>query len=80
VIITDAKENVKLVYDVGTGYKQWMIWNNEANGKYFCPEPQINIVNAPNLDLPAKQIGLVLLNKGESWNETSKLYLESTLG
>jgi aldose 1-epimerase len=79
-IITDNKEKVKLVYDAGTGYKQWMIWNNEANGSYFCPEPQINTVNAPNLDLSAEQIGLVLLKKGESWNETSNLYLESTLG
>jgi aldose 1-epimerase len=77
VIVTDAKEKVKLVYDVGTGYKQWMIWNNEANGKYFCPEPQINTVNAPHLDLPAEQLGLVLLGKGESWNETSKLFIES---
>jgi aldose 1-epimerase len=76
VTITDAKEKVKLVYDAGTAYKQWMIWNNEANGRYFCPEPQINTVNAPNLGLPAEQIGLVLLNKGESWTETSRIYLD----
>ncbi|QGQ98888.1 aldose 1-epimerase [Paenibacillus psychroresistens] len=80
IIITDAKEKLKLVYDVGTGYKQWMIWNNEANGRYFCPEPQINTVNAPNLDLPAEQIGLVLLAQGESWNETSKIFIESVVG
>jgi aldose 1-epimerase len=78
-IITDHKEKVRLVYDAGTGYKQWMIWNNGANGKYFCPEPQINTVNAPNLDLPAEQIGLVLLNKGQSWTETSRLFVESTI-
>jgi aldose 1-epimerase len=78
-IITDTKEKVKLVYDAGTAYKQWMIWNNEANGKYFCPEPQINTVNAPNLELPADQIGLVLLDKGQSWTETSRLYVESII-
>jgi aldose 1-epimerase len=77
MILTDAKEKVRLIYDVGTAYKQWMIWNNEANGKYYCPEPQINTVNAPNLDLAAEQIGLLLLNKGESWTETSRLYCES---
>jgi aldose 1-epimerase len=77
MILTDAKEKVRLVYDVGTAYKQWMIWNNEANGKYYCPEPQINTVNAPNLNLPAGQIGLLLLNRGDSWTETSRLYCES---
>ncbi|MEX2460467.1 MAG: aldose 1-epimerase [Paenibacillaceae bacterium] len=76
-IIIDHKEKVRLVYDVGTNYKHWMIWNNEANGKYFCPEPQINAVNAPNLNLPAEQIGLVLLDKGQSWTETSRLYIET---
>jgi aldose 1-epimerase len=78
-IITDTKEQVRLVYNAGTGYKQWMIWNNEANGQYFCPEPQINTVNAPNLELPAEQIGLVLLDKGQSWTETSRLYVESII-
>jgi aldose 1-epimerase len=77
MILTDAKEQVRLVYDVGTAYKQWMIWNNEANGAYYCPEPQINLVNAPNVDLPAEQTGLLLLNAGESWIETSRLYCEN---
>ena len=45
--LTDEAEKVTLVYDVGTSYKQWMIWNNEATEGFFCPEPQINLVNAP---------------------------------
>jgi aldose 1-epimerase len=77
MMITDAKEQLRVVYNVGTAYKQWMIWNNVANGRYFCPEPQINLVNAPNIDLPAEQTGLLLLNKGESWSETSRLYIEA---
>jgi aldose 1-epimerase len=77
-VVIDHKEKVKLIYDAGAKYKQWMIWNNEANGRYFCPEPQINLVNAPNVDLPVEQTGLLLLNEGESWTETSKIYCEKS--
>lgn len=72
--LTDARAGVKLVYDVGTAYKQWMIWNNEASADYFCPEPQMNLVNAPHSSLPADEIGLIGLEPGEIWEETSRLY------
>ncbi|MEW9698691.1 aldose 1-epimerase [Paenibacillus sp. SI8] len=72
--LTDSRVGVKLVYDVGTSYKQWMIWNNEATEGFFCPEPQMNLVNAPNVNLPAEQIGLVSLEPGEIWEETGRLY------
>ncbi|RUS49094.1 aldose 1-epimerase [Cohnella sp. AR92] len=73
--LTDSREGAKLVYDVGTGYKMWMIWNNAMQGGFFCPEPQINLVNAPNVDLPAEEIGLIGLEQGEVWEETSRLYI-----
>ncbi|MFD0696976.1 aldose 1-epimerase [Paenibacillus sp. GCM10027628] len=73
--LTDAKAGVKLIYDVGTSYKQWMIWNNGATEGFFCPEPQMNLVNAPNVNLPAEQIGLVSLEPGEVWEETGRLYV-----
>jgi aldose 1-epimerase len=73
--LTDTKMGVTLVYDVGTSYKQWMIWNNFANGGFFCPEPQINLVNAPRVKLPPEDIGLFGLAPGELWEETSRLYM-----
>ncbi|AEI41082.1 aldose 1-epimerase [Paenibacillus mucilaginosus] len=73
--LRDHKEGVTLVYDVGTSYKQWMIWNNGASRKFFCPEPQVNLVNAPSVDLPAEEIGLFALEPGAVWEETSRLYL-----
>ncbi|MNV98380.1 Aldose 1-epimerase [compost metagenome] len=72
--LTDTRNKVKLIYDVGTAYKQWMIWNNNATEGFFCPEPQINLVNAPSVDLPHEQIGLFALNKGEIWEATSRMY------
>ena len=75
--LTDSKLGKTLVYDVGTSYKQWMIWNSGASNKFFCPEPQINLVNAPNVDLPAEDIGLFSLEPGEIWEETARIYLKS---
>ncbi|WP_151734732.1 aldose 1-epimerase ['Paenibacillus yunnanensis' Narsing Rao et al. 2020] len=74
--LTDTKAGVTLVYDVGTSYKQWMIWNNGATEGFFCPEPQINLVNAPKVDLPAEEIGLFSLAPGEYWEETARLYVK----
>lgn len=77
MVLTDRKANVRLVYDAGLKYKHWMVWNNGSNGRFFCPEPQTNIVNAPNVDLPAEETGLIGLSPGEAWSETSRIYVES---
>jgi aldose 1-epimerase len=81
-ILTDVKQQVSLVYDVGASYKQWMIWNNEAKPGFFCPEPQMNLVNAPNMELSpamsAEEIGLISLAPGELWQETSLMYTISS--
>lgn len=75
--LTDGAADVTLVYDVGTSYKQWMIWNNEATEGFFCPEPQINLVNSPNMDMPAEEVGCFSLQPNEIWEETSRLYVKN---
>ncbi|MGO4731262.1 aldose 1-epimerase [Paenibacillus sp. 2KB_22] len=73
--LTDHRTGDKLVYDVGTSYKHWMIWNNNMGGEFFCPEPQMNLVNAPNVEgIPAEEIGLVGLEPGELFEQSSRLY------
>ncbi|MDO3411700.1 aldose 1-epimerase [Saccharibacillus sp. CPCC 101409] len=72
--ITDTRIGVKLVYDVGTSYRHWMIWNSKAGGKFICPEPQTNLVNAPNQSLPAEEMGLFAIEPGEVWQATSRIY------
>ncbi|WOZ36277.1 aldose 1-epimerase [Paenibacillus polymyxa] len=73
--LTHSKTGATLVYDVGTAYKHWMIWNNKANHEFICPEPQMNMINAPNRpDLPAEDIGLIALAPGHIFETTSRLY------
>ncbi|WP_244864995.1 aldose 1-epimerase [Xylanibacillus composti] len=75
--LTDTRTGATLVYDAGSAYKHWMIYNNGGKEGFFCPEPQINLVNAPNVKgMPAEQIGLIGLEPGEIWEETSRLYVK----
>ncbi|MDF2722796.1 MAG: aldose epimerase [Paenibacillus sp.] len=75
--LTDTRLNVKLVYDAGTAYKFWMIYNADANSGFFCPEPQTNMVNAPNAPFSAEEAGLARIEPGEVWQETSRMYCEN---
>ncbi|MBO7744294.1 aldose 1-epimerase [Paenibacillus sp. MWE-103] len=74
--LTDTKAGLTLVYDAGTSYKEWMIWNNGATEGFFCPEPQVSLVNAPNTDKPADEIGLFSLAPGEIWQERARIYVK----
>lgn len=71
----DKRENVTLVYEAGEGYKHWMVYNAAANGKFFCPEPQTGMVNAPNVDLPVERTGLISLEPGQKWTAVSRMYI-----
>lgn len=70
--LTDQREQVQLTYEAGPKYAYWMIWNNDAKSGFFCPEPQTNMVNAPNVALPYDQTGVTLLAPGESWSESCR--------
>jgi aldose 1-epimerase len=74
--IYDRKADAKFVYEAGEAYKHWMVYNAAANGEFFCPEPQTGMVNAPNVDLPASQTGLIRLEPGQRWTAVSRMYAE----
>lgn len=81
VELADRKSRQTVIYDVGTSYKYWMIWNKDAKSGFICCEPHINMVNAPNIvdrkpELTAEAIGLVSLAPGDIWEETSRIYVK----
>ncbi|MFD0589879.1 aldose 1-epimerase [Paenibacillus sp. GCM10027627] len=78
MVLTDTRTGIELVYEAGAAYRQWMIWNNGGTPGFICPEPQINMVNAPNVALPPEETGLLSLAPGELWEETSRLFLRQT--
>lgn len=71
--IRDRKAGVTFVYEAGDAYTQWMVYNASANGKFFCPEPQTGMVNAPNVQLPAEVTGLLRLEPGACWTGVSRM-------
>jgi aldose 1-epimerase len=74
--LLDRRAGVRFVYDAGDAYKHWMVYNAVANGKYFCPEPQTGMVNAPNVELDADETGWIRLEPGQSWTAVSRMYAE----
>jgi aldose 1-epimerase len=77
MVLTDARADASLIYDVDTAYKMWMIWNNNATEGFFCPEPQVNLVNAPNVaGLSDEEKGFVALAPGEVWEASSRMYVQ----
>ncbi|BBI34899.1 aldose 1-epimerase [Cohnella abietis] len=74
--IYDRRLNVRFVYEAGEAYKHWMVYNAEANGKFFCPEPQTGMVNAPNLKLPEEITGLIRLEPSQQWAAGSRMYVQ----
>lgn len=76
MVLTDNHEQIKLIYETGSKFPFWMLFNKDAKSGFFCPEPQTIMVNAPNVKLPAEQTGLVELKKGEVWSAHSRFYTE----
>jgi aldose 1-epimerase len=74
--IYDRRVNARFVYEAGEAYKHWMVYNGAANGRFFCPEPQTSMVNAPNVDLPTEQTGLIRLEQGQRWSAVCRMYSE----
>ena len=65
-ILHDPDGRYDVVYRVDDFYKHWMIWNCFREGSFVCIEPQNWRINAPNLDLPADQSGLDVLQDQET--------------
>lgn len=75
-VIEDNDAGVRLVYEVGLGFKHWVIWNDGGNKGFICPEPQTWMTNAPNVDLPEEISGFRLLVPGEKWTGKCKIHVE----
>ena len=74
--LTDTRAGVKLVYETGEKFPFWMVWNTRRSRRYFCPEPQTSLVNAPRAPFPPERTGLIALGPGESWTAACRMYAE----
>jgi aldose 1-epimerase len=76
-VLIDFFAGLRIIYEVGKSFKHWMLYNGMENRKDFiCPEPQTWMVNAPNIDKPADETGLIILSPGETWTDYTKIKVE----
>ncbi len=66
-IISNVRTGKKIFYETGEEYGFWILWNEWGGKGYFCPEPMTWMVNAPNLELPAKITGYREIAPGTSF-------------
>lgn len=78
-IIENAKEKIKVFYEMGEEYKYMMLWNDMGDKGYACIEPQSCIINAPNVKLDNSVSGFKSLKPKESWKASCKIFCEVTV-
>jgi galactose mutarotase-like enzyme len=72
----DKTAKLRLVYEAGPEFRNWVIWNENGKNGFFCVEPQTWTINAPNLSLPPEQTGFLAIAAGGSWTGNTRVYLE----
>lgn len=75
-IIANLATGVKLFYEVDEQFQHWTIWNSGGAAGFICPEPQTWAINAPNLNLPDEVTGFQVIEPGDAWSATTKLYIK----
>lgn len=75
-IIANVTTGVKVFYEVDEQFRHWTIWNNGGAAGYMCPEPQTWAINAPNLSLDPEVTGFQVVEPGDAWSATTKLYVK----
>ena len=74
--LTNHETKTKVRYTADPEFKKWMIWNNFAKPGFVCPEPQINLVNAPNAPHSEEEKSIRRLEPGESFRATCNITIE----
>lgn len=74
-IFQNQRTGDAVFYEVDEQYQHWTLWNNGGEAGYMCAEPQTWAINAPNLDLPADETGFQVIEPGDAWSATTKIYI-----
>ncbi len=69
-MLVDRATGCRMIYHCGETFQHWMIWNEDGQGGFICPEPMTWAIDAPNLQLPHEVTGYRELAPGEIWADT----------
>lgn len=64
-IVEDKTAGGRVIYEVGKGYRYWMLFNQGGENGFVCPEPQTWTVDAPHSPLPPEISGFDAIRPGD---------------
>lgn len=64
-LLTDERAGGRMVYEVGRGFRFWMLFNQGGERGFVCPEPQTWMVDAPNRPFPPEVTGFDAIAPGD---------------
>ena len=65
----DNGTGVGVKYGASSEFKHWVVWTGRSpEDPFVCLEPYTWVTNAPNLDLPHEETGLIVLPGGETFS------------
>ena len=72
-VLHDKAAGLSIVYQTGDSFRHWMIWNEDGQSGFICPEPMTWAIDAPNLALPREATGYKELAPGQAWADFSTI-------
>ncbi len=75
-VIEYPSAGYRVFYESDDNYPQWCLFNGGGGNGYFCPEPMTWMIDAPNLNLPDNESGVIDLAPGGIWQAQTKIRLE----
>ena len=71
----DNGAGVTVQYGASPEFKHWVVWTGKSpQDPFVCLEPYTWVTNAPNLDLPPEDTGLIVLQGGQTF--TGRMWVE----
>lgn len=75
-VIEYPSSGCRVFYESDENYPQWCIFNGGGGNGYFCPEPMTWMIDAPNLNLPDEESGMLDIAPGQKWQAQARIRIE----
>ncbi|NLK07961.1 MAG: aldose 1-epimerase [Firmicutes bacterium] len=73
--LADSGAGIAIEYGAGKEFKHWVVWTGHSpEDPFVCLEPYTWVTNAPNMELPHEETGLVVISPGNSF--TGNMWVE----
>lgn len=75
-VIESPADDFRVIYEVDEQFSYWVLWNYGGGQRFFCPEPQTWMIDAPNRSFSPERTGMRVLLPGEHWQAANRIILD----